>query len=82
MVQILGLLGMYFDALVVEVKNFTQIGSGHTVCFILRPNVLPAPKIRSFTSSSDSYTETVAAFPVFLFYNKTLGKCFITKRYR
>ena len=32
--QILGLLGMYFDAMVVEVKNFLflfQIGSGHTV---------------------------------------------------
>ena len=32
--QILGLLGMYFDAVVVEVKTFftfIQIGSGHTV---------------------------------------------------
>ena len=32
--QILGLLGMYFDAVVVEVKtffNFIQIDSGHTV---------------------------------------------------
>jgi hypothetical protein len=32
--QILGLLGMYFDAVVVEVKTFftfIQVGSGHTV---------------------------------------------------
>ena len=32
--QILGFLGMYFDAVVVEVKTFftfIQIGSGHTV---------------------------------------------------
>ena len=31
--QFLGLLGMYFDAVVVEVEMFTffQIGSGHTV---------------------------------------------------
>ena len=32
--QILGLLGMYFDAVVVEVEKFLlffQIGSGHTV---------------------------------------------------
>ena len=32
--QILGLLGMYFDAVVVEVEKyllFFQIGSGHTV---------------------------------------------------
>ena len=32
--QILGLLGMYFDAMVVEVEKyllFFQIGSGHTV---------------------------------------------------
>ena len=32
--QILGLLGMYFDAVVVEVKTFftfIQIGSGHAV---------------------------------------------------
>ena len=32
--QILGLLGMYFDAVVVKVKTFftfIQIGSGHTV---------------------------------------------------
>ena len=32
--QILGLLGMYFDAVVVEVKRsiyFFQISSGHTV---------------------------------------------------
>ena len=30
--QILGLLGMYFDAVVVEVmKYLLQIGSGHTV---------------------------------------------------
>ena len=32
--QILGLLGMYFDAAVVEVEKnllFFQIGSGHTV---------------------------------------------------
>ena len=37
--QILGLLGMYFDALVVEVKTFftfVLIGSDHTVnCYIL-----------------------------------------------
>ena len=35
LIQILGLLGMYFDAVVVEVKiffTFIQIGSGHTVC--------------------------------------------------
>ena len=34
LMQILGLLGMYFDAVVVEVKTFftfIQIGSGHTV---------------------------------------------------
>ena len=32
--QIMVLLGTYFDALVVEVKKntFFQIGSGHTVC--------------------------------------------------
>ena len=32
--QILGLLGMYFDAVVVEVEKYSlffQIGSGHTV---------------------------------------------------
>ena len=32
--QILGLLGMYFDAVVVEVEKYLlsfQIGSGHTV---------------------------------------------------
>ena len=34
LIQILGLFGMYFDAVVVEVKTFftfIQIGSGHTV---------------------------------------------------
>ena len=34
MIQILSLLGMYFDAVVVEFKiffTFIQIGSGHTV---------------------------------------------------
>ena len=33
MIQILGLLGMYFDAVAVEFKNFTfiQISYGHTV---------------------------------------------------
>ena len=35
LMQILGLLGMYFDAVVVEVKTFLhlhiQIGSGHTL---------------------------------------------------
>ena len=34
LIQILGLLGIYFDAVVVEVKTFftfIQIGSGHTV---------------------------------------------------
>jgi len=34
LMQILGLLGMYFDAVVVEVEKsllFFQIGSGHTV---------------------------------------------------
>ena len=34
MIQILGLLGMYFDAVVAEVKTFftfIQIDSGHTV---------------------------------------------------
>ena len=30
MIQILGLFGMYFDAVVVEVKTFL-LGSGHTV---------------------------------------------------
>ena len=29
--QILGLLGMYFDNVEVKVKTFIQIGSGHTV---------------------------------------------------
>ena len=35
LMQILGLLGMYFDAVVVVVEKsllFFQIGSGHTVC--------------------------------------------------
>ena len=33
--QILGLLGMYFDAVVVEVEKyllFFQVGSGHVYC--------------------------------------------------
>ena len=37
--QILGLFGMYFDAVVVEVETFftfIQIGSGHTVIVIVR----------------------------------------------
>ena len=37
LIQILGLLGMYFDAVVVEFKffffTFIQIGSGHTVFY-------------------------------------------------
>ena len=36
--QVLGLLGMYFDAVVVEVEKYLlsfQIGSGHTVCIIV-----------------------------------------------
>ena len=39
--QILGLLGMYFDAVVVEVEKyfFFQIGSGHTVCSITAQNI-------------------------------------------
>ena len=35
LMQILGLLGMHFDAVAVEVEKslfFFQIGSGHTVC--------------------------------------------------
>ena len=31
LIQILGLLGMYFDAVVVEVKTFLLLCSGHTV---------------------------------------------------
>ena len=31
LLKILGLLGIYFDAVVVEVFTFFQIGSGHTV---------------------------------------------------
>ena len=39
--HILGLLGMYFDAVVVEVKTFLlfiQIDSGHTVVHVALPN--------------------------------------------
>ena len=41
--QILGLLGIYFDAIVAEVKTFftfIQIGSGNTVVYRLRPMFL------------------------------------------
>ena len=42
LIQILGLLGIYFDAVVVEVKTFfftfIQISSGHTVCPIYWEN--------------------------------------------
>ena len=43
--QILGLLGMYFDAVVVEVEKcllFILIGSGRTVC--RRPSNEPVPQ--------------------------------------
>ena len=40
------------------------------VCFILRLNLLPAPKIgRRFTCSSASDKKTVAVFPVFLVFS-------------
>ena len=47
MIQILGLLGMYFDAVVVEVKTFYTfilIGPGLTVFSELIKNLLDVPK--------------------------------------
>ena len=57
--QILGLLGIYFDAVVVEFKTFytfMQIGSGYTVCSnILDVRNLREQVLKAFCSKNCSY---------------------------
>ena len=62
MIQILGLLCMYFDAVVVEVEKyllFFQIGSGHTV--------IPQTSFLPWTFITVSYSETALIFYPFTY---------------
>ena len=56
LIQILGLLGKYFDAVVVEVKTFftfIQIGSGHTVEYLEALHLSTWTQIRNQSPPTD-----------------------------